>query len=82
MDWKTDCFRTNAPWPIPAGSKRSAGIGQMGGETKVENLEELVSAAQGVIRDKDSELPPLAEFLSYAVLESGDAQAEASGSTG
>ena len=51
--------------------------GQMGGETKVENLEELVSAAQGVIRDKDSELPPLSEFLSYAVLESGDAQAEA-----
>ena len=51
--------------------------GQMGGEAKVENLEELVSAAQGVIQDEDSVLPPLAEFLSYAVLESGDAQAEA-----
>ncbi len=50
--------------------------GQMAGEAKVENLEELVSAAQGVIQDEDSELPPLAEFLSYAVLESGDAQAE------
>jgi DNA helicase-2/ATP-dependent DNA helicase PcrA len=42
----------------------------------VENLEELTSAAQGVIRDEDSDLPPLAEFLSYAVLESGEAQAE------
>ncbi len=51
--------------------------GQMAGEAKVENLEELVSAAQGVIRDEESVLPPLAEFLSYAVLESGDTQAEA-----
>jgi DNA helicase-2/ATP-dependent DNA helicase PcrA len=50
--------------------------GQMGGEARVENLEELVSAAQGVIQDEDSEMPPLAEFLSYAVLESGDVQAE------
>ncbi len=50
--------------------------GQLAGEAKVENLEELVSAAQGVIQDEDSEMPPLAEFLSYAVLESGDAQAE------
>jgi DNA helicase-2/ATP-dependent DNA helicase PcrA len=50
--------------------------GQISSEAKVENLEELVSAAQGVIQDEDSELPPLAEFLSYAVLESGDAQAE------
>jgi DNA helicase-2/ATP-dependent DNA helicase PcrA len=48
----------------------------MGGEARVENLEELVSAAQGVIQDEESELPPLAEFLSYAVLESGDVQAE------
>jgi len=50
--------------------------GRMGGEARVENLEELVSAAQGVIQDEESELPPLAEFLSYAVLESGDVQAE------
>jgi DNA helicase-2/ATP-dependent DNA helicase PcrA len=50
--------------------------GKMGGEARVENLEELVSAAQGVIQDEESELPPLAEFLSYAVLESGDVQAE------
>lgn len=46
------------------------------GEAKVENLEELVSAARGLISDEISELPPLLEFLSYAVLESGDVQAE------
>lgn len=51
--------------------------GQMSGQARVENLEELVSAARGVIRDDDSDLPPLAEFLSYAVLESGEVQAEA-----
>jgi DNA helicase-2/ATP-dependent DNA helicase PcrA len=50
--------------------------GQLTGDAKVENLEELVSAAQGVIQDEDSEMPPLAEFLSYAVLESGESQAE------
>ena len=50
--------------------------GKMGGDARVENLEELVSAAQGVIQDEESEMPPLAEFLSYAVLESGDVQAE------
>jgi DNA helicase II / ATP-dependent DNA helicase PcrA len=50
--------------------------GQLSGDAKVENLEELVSAAQGVIQDEDSEMPPLAEFLSYAVLESGESQAE------
>ncbi len=51
--------------------------GQLNGEARVENLEELVSAARGVIRDDDSELSPLVEFLSYAVLESGEVQAEA-----
>lgn len=51
--------------------------GQLNGEARVENLEELVSAARGLIRDDDSELSPLAEFLSYAVLESGEVQAEA-----
>ena len=51
--------------------------GQMSGEARIENLKELVSAALGLIRDDDSELPPLAEFLSYAVLESGEGQAEA-----
>jgi DNA helicase II / ATP-dependent DNA helicase PcrA len=43
---------------------------------RVENLDELVSAARDVFSSEDSELPPLAEFLSYAVLESGDAQAD------
>jgi DNA helicase-2/ATP-dependent DNA helicase PcrA len=49
---------------------------KLAGESRVENLQELVSAAQGFVADEDSELPPLVEFLSYAVLESGDTQAE------
>jgi DNA helicase-2/ATP-dependent DNA helicase PcrA len=50
-----------------------------GGEARVENLEELVNAAREVMRGEptDVDLPPLAEFLSFAVLESGDAQADA-----
>jgi len=48
-----------------------------GGEARVENLEELVNAAREVMRTDDSELPPLAEFLAFAVLESGAGQAEA-----
>jgi DNA helicase-2/ATP-dependent DNA helicase PcrA len=48
-----------------------------GGEARVENLEELVNAAREVMRSESSDLPPLAEFLAFAVLESGDAQAEA-----
>jgi DNA helicase-2/ATP-dependent DNA helicase PcrA len=50
---------------------------EAGGEARVENLEELTSAARDLIGLEDSDLPPLAEFLSYAVLESGDGQAEA-----
>jgi DNA helicase-2/ATP-dependent DNA helicase PcrA len=46
-----------------------------GGEARVENLEELVHAARDAYQAPDSELPPLLEFLSYAVLESGEAQA-------
>ncbi|HEY8520414.1 MAG TPA: DNA helicase II [Gammaproteobacteria bacterium] len=46
-----------------------------GGEARVENLRELVTAAREV--RTDTELPPLAEFLAYAVLESGEVQAEA-----
>jgi DNA helicase-2/ATP-dependent DNA helicase PcrA len=49
---------------------------QLDGETRVENLRELVSAAQGFQHDEASELAPLIEFLSFAVLESGDTQAE------
>jgi DNA helicase-2/ATP-dependent DNA helicase PcrA len=48
-----------------------------GGEARVENLEELVNAAREVMRVEDGDLPPLAEFLAFAVLESGDGQAEA-----
>jgi len=48
-----------------------------GGEARVENLEELVTAAREVFTDESSDLPPLAEFLAFAVLESGDSQAEA-----
>jgi DNA helicase-2/ATP-dependent DNA helicase PcrA len=48
----------------------------LSGEARVENLEELVNAAREVMRNEDSDLPPLAEFLAFAVLESGDGQAE------
>jgi DNA helicase-2/ATP-dependent DNA helicase PcrA len=47
----------------------------LGGETRVENLEELVNAARDAFASPDSDLPPLLEFLAYAVLESGEAQA-------
>jgi DNA helicase-2/ATP-dependent DNA helicase PcrA len=51
------------------------------GEARVENLNELVSAARGFEPDgthSDEEtLPPLEAFLSHAVLESGEGQAEA-----
>jgi DNA helicase-2/ATP-dependent DNA helicase PcrA len=49
---------------------------EAGGEARVENLEELVTAAREVFTDESSELPPLAEFLSFAVLESGAGQAQ------
>jgi DNA helicase-2/ATP-dependent DNA helicase PcrA len=45
------------------------------GEARVENLNELVSAARGF--EPESDLPPLQSFLSHAVLESGEAQGEA-----
>jgi DNA helicase-2/ATP-dependent DNA helicase PcrA len=48
------------------------------GEARVENLEELVSAASGFQPEGEvGELPPLEAFLSHAVLESGEGQAEA-----
>lgn len=45
------------------------------GEARVENLEELVSAARGFTREEGSELGELDEFLAHAVLESGEGQA-------
>jgi DNA helicase-2/ATP-dependent DNA helicase PcrA len=47
-------------------------------ETRIENLEELVSAARGFADDEPMEdMTPLAAFLSHAVLESGDTQGDA-----
>jgi DNA helicase II / ATP-dependent DNA helicase PcrA len=46
------------------------------GEARLENLEELVSAARG-FEPEDATMAPLAAFLSHAVLESGEGQAEA-----
>ena len=46
-------------------------------ETRVENLEELVSAARGFEPDEDSDMTPLAEFLSHAALEAGESQGDA-----
>jgi DNA helicase II / ATP-dependent DNA helicase PcrA len=40
-------------------------------------LEELVTAARDLLMGEQTDMPPLAEFLSYAVLESGDGQADA-----
>ena len=45
------------------------------GEARVENLDELVSAARG-FAPEGSELAPLAAFLAHAALESGEGQAD------
>jgi DNA helicase-2/ATP-dependent DNA helicase PcrA len=45
------------------------------GEARVENLDELVSAARGFTAEEGSELSPLDAFLAHAVLESGEGQA-------
>jgi len=49
------------------------------GEARVENLNELVSAARGFEPDgrntDEEQLPPLESFLAHAVLESGEGQA-------
>ena len=48
------------------------------GEARVENLEELVSAARGFNSEGlDSDLPPLEAFLAHVTLESGEGQADA-----
>ncbi len=52
------------------------------GEARLENLNELVSAARGFEPDStgpsdEEKLPPLESFLAHAVLESGEGQAEA-----
>ncbi len=45
------------------------------GEARVENLEELVSAARGFATEDITDLSPLDSFLAHAVLESGEGQA-------
>jgi DNA helicase-2/ATP-dependent DNA helicase PcrA len=46
------------------------------GEARVDNLNELVSAARGYEPDDAAEMSALANFLSHAVLESGEDQAD------
>ena len=45
------------------------------GEARVENLDELVNAAEGFEPENDDGLSPLASFLAHATLESGETQA-------
>jgi len=45
------------------------------GEARVENLDELVNAAEGFLPELEDELPLLASFLAHATLESGETQA-------
>ncbi|MCJ8168127.1 DNA helicase II [Atopomonas sediminilitoris] len=45
------------------------------GQARVENLEELVSAAR-TFESEEVELSPLADFLDHAALEAGDTQAD------
>jgi DNA helicase-2/ATP-dependent DNA helicase PcrA len=46
------------------------------GEGRVENLLELVSAAQGFSPEGETDMQPLESFLAHAVLESGEGQAD------
>jgi DNA helicase-2/ATP-dependent DNA helicase PcrA len=47
------------------------------GETRLENLEELVSAARSFEPDPANEMSVLDEFLAHAALEAGEGQADA-----
>ena len=47
------------------------------GETRIENLAELVSAAKSFVPDPAEEMSALDEFLSHAALEAGEGQADA-----
>ncbi len=46
------------------------------GDARIDNLNELVSAARGFTPEADAELGPLEAFLAHAVLESGESQAD------
>ena len=45
-------------------------------ESRLENLEELITAARNYDQDEDEGLDPLSAFLSHAALESGEGQGE------
>ncbi len=45
------------------------------GEARVENLDELVNAAEGFLPDIEDDMPLLSAFLAHATLESGETQA-------
>ena len=47
------------------------------GETRIENLEELVSAAKSFRRDPADDMSELDAFLAHAALEAGEGQADA-----
>ncbi|HFC53335.1 MAG TPA: DNA helicase II, partial [Gammaproteobacteria bacterium] len=46
-------------------------------QARLDNLEELVNAARGYEPDPENGLEPLADFLSHAALEAGEAQGDA-----
>ncbi len=47
------------------------------GQARVENLQELISAARGYeVDETEDDLPPLSSFLAHAALEAGEGQAE------
>ena len=47
------------------------------GQARVENLQELITAARGYeVEETEDDLPPLASFLAHAALEAGEGQAE------
>ncbi len=47
------------------------------GEARIENLEELVSAARGYEPDDEMDMAPMDAFLAHAALESGENQGDA-----
>lgn len=47
------------------------------GQARVENLQELITAARGYeVDETEDDLPPLSSFLAHAALEAGEGQAE------
>ena len=47
------------------------------GQTRIENLRELVNAAREYEVDSETDMDPLSDFLSHAALEAGEGQADA-----